>query len=94
MSHYSISDHFPVCFSRKINNKTNKSDHITTSYRSFKTFNEDAFINALSGDVNNFAVGPQSHINDDLIIWYSIFLKHLDQHALYKTKQIKSRNIT
>ena len=74
MSHYSISDHFPVCFSRKINNKISESDHITTSYRSFKTFNEDAFINDLSGDLNRFTVGPQSDINDDLMIWYSIFL--------------------
>ena len=75
VSHYSISDHFPVCFSRKINNKISKSDHITTSYRSFKTFNEDAFINDLSGDLNNFTVSPQTDINDDLMIWYSIFLK-------------------
>ena len=59
VSHYSISDHFPVCFSRKINNKISKSDHITSSYRSFKTFNEDAFINDLSGDLNSFTVSPQ-----------------------------------
>ena len=32
VSHYSISDHFPVCFSRKIHNKIIKFDHITTSY--------------------------------------------------------------
>ena len=93
VSHYSISDHFPVCFSRKINNKISKSDHITTSYRSFKTFNEDAFINDLSGDLNNFTVSPQSDINDDLMIWYSIFLKHLDHHAPYKTKRVKSKKL-
>ena len=93
VSHYSISDHFPVCFSRKINNKISKSDHITTSYRSFKTFNEDAFINDLSGDLNRFTVGPQSDINDDLMIWYSIFLKHLDHHAPYKTKRVKSKKL-
>ena len=69
-----------------------KSDHITTSYRSFKTFNEDAFINDLSGDLNNFTVSPQSDINDDLMIWYSIFLKHLDHHAPYKTRSVKSKN--
>ena len=93
VSHYSISDHFPVCFSREINNKISKSDHITTSYRSFKTFNEDAFINGLSGDLNNFTVSPQSDINDDLMIWYSIFLKHLDHHASYKTKRVKSKKL-
>ena len=93
MSHYSISDHFPICFSRKINNKIGKSDHKTTSYWSFKIFNEDAFINYLSGDLNSFTVGPQSDINDDLMIWYSIFLKHLDHHAPYKTKRVKSKKL-
>ena len=68
VSHYSISDHFPVCFSRKIKNRISKSDHITTLYRSFKTFNVDAFINDLSGDLNNFSVTPQSDINDDIIL--------------------------
>ena len=93
MSHHSISDHFTVCFSRKINNKISKSDHITTSYRSFKNFNEDAFISDLSGDLNSFTVSPQSDINDDLMIWYSIFLKHLDHHTPYKTKRVKSKKL-
>ena len=85
---------FLYAFSRKLNNKTNKSDHITTSYLSFKTSNEDTFINDLSGDLNNFTVCPQSHIKDDLMIWYSIFLKHLDQQVPYKTKCVKFKNIT
>lgn len=94
VSNYSISDHFPVCFSRKVNIKISKSDHITTSYRSFKTFNEDAFINDLSGDFSNFTINPQSDINDDLIVWYSIFLNHIDHHAPCKTKRVKSKKIT
>ena len=35
--HYLISDHFPICFTRKINSKVKKSCHISTSYRCFKT---------------------------------------------------------
>ena len=37
---YSISDHFPVCFTRKVNYRILKSSHITTSYRCFKNFDE------------------------------------------------------
>ena len=35
ISHFTISDHFPVCFTRKINFKVIKNDHLTTSYRCF-----------------------------------------------------------
>ena len=40
---YSISDHFPVCFSRKTNCKISKNEHITTTYRSFKTLMKHIF---------------------------------------------------
>ena len=93
VSHYSVSDHFPVCFSRKVNNKVKKSDHMTTTYRSFKTFNEDAFIKDLAADLRNFSVDLQSDINDDLTVWYTIFLKNLDHHAPYKTKRVKSKKL-
>ena len=32
---YSISDHFPICFTRKINSKVKRSFHISTTYRCF-----------------------------------------------------------
>ena len=41
VSPYSISDHFPVCFTRKISNRISKLKHVTTKYRCFKNFNED-----------------------------------------------------
>ena len=33
---YAISDHFPVCCTRKMNGKISKTKHISTSYRCFK----------------------------------------------------------
>ena len=48
---FSISDHFPVCVTRKINCKISKNDHITTSYRSFKNFDEELFLHELIFDV-------------------------------------------
>ena len=43
VSPYAISDHFPVCFTRKVNGKIPKADHIKTSYRCFKKFDETTF---------------------------------------------------
>ena len=76
-----------------MNNKICKSDHITTLYRCFQAFNEEAFITDLSRDLNNFVVNYQSDINEDLSVWYTIFLKHLDHHASYKTKRVKSKKL-
>ena len=44
--HYAIIDHFPVCLSRKV--KISKPNHITTSYRCFKKFDEILFLTDLS----------------------------------------------
>ena len=43
VSHYSISDHFPICFSRKINSKVKKTTYTSPSYRCFKNFNKELF---------------------------------------------------
>ena len=58
VSPYSISDHFPVCFTRKISNRISKSKHVTTKYRCFKNFNEDVFVANLSSELNSFEVIP------------------------------------
>ena len=88
----SISDHFPICFTRKINNKIQKTEHITTRYRSFKNFNEDSFRADLASDLNNFTV-DQPDINKDISVWYNIIQKHLDQHAPYKTSRVKTKKL-
>ena len=36
---YAICDHFPVCITRMINHKIDKTVHMTTFYRCFKRFN-------------------------------------------------------
>ena len=40
VSQISLSDHFPVCFTRKMSRKLSKHQHTTTSYRCFKHFDE------------------------------------------------------
>ena len=52
VSSISLSDHFPICFTRKINNKIPKHKHITTSYRCYKHFDENQFLSELTNDLN------------------------------------------
>ena len=63
-SSISLSDHFPVCFTRKINHKVPKHKHITTIYRCFKKFNETSFISELTTDLDTFDTDNLS-IDDD-----------------------------
>ena len=81
-----------MCLTRKVNRKVPKHKHITTSFRSFKNFNEDHFINELSLDMQIFQLNQQ-HIDDDFNTWSSIINKHLNIHALIKTKQVKPKRL-
>ena len=47
VAHYAKSDHFPVCITRKVNQKTIQNDHTTTTFQCFKHFDESAFLNDL-----------------------------------------------
>ena len=88
----SISDHFPICLSRKINNTISKTKHITTRYRCFKNFNEEIFKADLSSDLNNFTV-DQPGINKEISVCHNIIQKHLDRHAPYKTSRVKTKKL-
>lgn len=66
--------------------------HVTTSYRCFKNFNEDAFIADLANDINTFNTN-ESDINDDLSVWYRIVLNHIDHHAPIKTRRVKTKKL-
>ena len=63
-SSISLSDHFPVSFTRKINSKFPKHKHVTTLYRCFKHFNESYFISELANDLNTF-VADKASIDED-----------------------------
>ena len=92
VSHYSISDHFPNCFTRTINSKIKKSIHTTTSYRCFKNFNEEEFLSDLALGFNSFSLSPAS-IDSDITLWYDQLLKHLDKHAPVKFKRVKTNHL-
>ena len=80
---YSISDQFTVCFSRKTNCKILKNEHITTTYRSFKNFNETQFLQDLAttnlGPFSDILV--DSDINEACSTWIKTIQHQLDHHA-------------
>ena len=88
VSDFSFSDHFPVCITRKLSNKVSKNDHITTTYRSFKNFNEPQ----LSVDLDAFTP-CQANVEDDFNAWFSIILKNVDKHAPLKNKRVKDKRL-
>ena len=87
--YYTISDYFPVCFSRKVNAKISKPDHITTSYRCFKTFDENLFLTDLSSCLEHFK-SDRSTVDEDFAAWHSVIIQCLDKHAPIKIKRVKS----
>ena len=66
VSRLSISDHFPICFSRKVNHKLAKNKHTINSYRSYKHFDETKFLVDLSLDLDNFEISYTNTVEDDL----------------------------
>ena len=92
VANFSISDHFPVCVTLKINNKIFKNDHITTYYRSFKNFDEELFLHELTKDLEKFT--PYHLIvDDDFVIWFSLIVKQLNVHAPLKPRRVKAKRL-
>lgn len=86
-----LSDHFPVFFTRKINSHVPKSQHFSISYRSFKNFNEENFINDLKlipWDTVKIFDDP----NDALDTWSHLFLEVVDKHIPIKQHRVKHKN--
>ena len=89
---YSISDHFPICLSRKVNAKISKPNHITTSYRCFKKFDEGLFLTDLSRCIEHFKT-DRNTIDDDFSAWHSVIIQCIDKHAPIKLKRVKSSRL-
>ena len=89
---YAISDHFPVCITRKINHKIDKTEHMTTSYRFSKRFNEMLFLSDLDSDLASFTLS-NSYVDDDFTSWFSLIQKQLDKYAPIKTRRATSQRL-
>ena len=89
---YAISDHFPICFTRKVNCKIPKTEHITTSYWCFKTFDEQHFLADVHHDLCNFEINQET-IDEDFTALHTIIINHLDEHAPIKIRRVKSSRL-
>ena len=86
VSAFAVSDHFPICFTRKVNAKIPKADHVMTSYRCFKAFNETAFLVDLEHDLRNFEINQET-VDDDFGAFHAIIINLLDKYAPIKTRR-------
>ena len=85
-----LSDHYPICFTRKFSNAQNKRTHYTIKYRSFTKFDENALLNELSTEIANLNCS-QEDSNFYFSIWNNIFISILNKHAPIKEKRIKRK---
>ena len=69
-----ISDHYAIVCNRKLNFSLGKYCHQTITYRSFKTFDENAFINDLK-QVPWETIQTTNSLDEMVEIWNELFLE-------------------
>ncbi|KAK3107876.1 hypothetical protein FSP39_024162 [Pinctada imbricata] len=83
-----ISDHYPVCVTRKTSCEKSPKRHYSIQYRDFKHFDEQHFLRQLaSSDLHQ--IESVMDPNAALTKFYDIFLKVLNANAKIKTKRVK-----
>ena len=86
---YIISDHYPVCLTRKLSNKTESDNqHKTITFRNMRHFDSLKFLedlNAQPWQLLNFFENP----NDALDFFMQLFETLLDKYAPKITKRVK-----
>ena len=85
-----LSNHFPIFLTRKTNCTMHKLSPQTISYRSFKTFNEQDFINDLQSAPWDI-IKIFDDTNDKLDSWTSMFIEIVDKHLPLKTLRVKHK---
>ena len=88
---YGLTNHYPVCFVHKAGRgKQRKNRHESITYRNFKHFCQEAFLNDLN-------TAPWSlldvfdDVNEKLDTWNSLFMSIVDQHAPIVTRRVKNK---
>ena len=84
-----VSDHYAIFCNRKIDCILKRNSHKSIKYRSFKSFDEIAFLNDLLA-VPWSEIEMFNDIDESLEAWYSLFIKTVDKHAPIKTHRIKN----
>ena len=85
----SVSDHFPVCFTRKMNSSCpNGPVHKTIDYRDTKQFDEILFLQDLE-NLPWFLIESSANANEAYDIFTTLFLSVLEKHASKKSCRVK-----
>ena len=83
-----LSDHYVVFCNRKTQSKISKNIHQTITYRSFKNFGVNKFLNNLNS-VPWEIIEQLDEVDDMVSIWSTLLLEELDRHAPIKSHRIK-----
>ena len=83
-----LSDHYAIFCCRKINFSLKRNSHKSIKYRSFKNFDENAFLQDLLA-VTWSEIQMLETVDSMLDAWYSLFVKTVDKHVPIKTHRIK-----
>ena len=76
---------------KKTNCKILKNEHITTTYRAFKNFNEIHFLQDLTTDLGSFSdILVDSDINE---AWIKTIQHQLDHNAPVKSRRVKHKRL-
>ena len=86
-----LSDHFPIFISRKTNGSYSlKNTHYTISYRSFKNFDENKFINDLQSTPWD-VIKIFDDVNDIVETWSTLFCDIVDKHLPLRKHRVKRK---
>ena len=89
MVEFGISDHYAIFCNRKVNFSFKKNSHQSIKYRSFKHFDDNAFLTDLFAAPRN-QIETFETVDDAVEAWNSIFLKVVDNHAPIRCHRIKN----
>ena len=85
----SLSDHYPIGFTRTTSKNTIKRhEYQTIRYRCYKKFNEDDFLKELANSLNALSIS-QTESNKNFDNLSKIILNILNKHAPFKSKRVK-----
>ena len=89
VSTIAFSDHYPVCFVRQLNaSDVRKHGHTTIKYRSYKHFDQDAFLSDL-GSVPWSIIELFDDVDDALHAWEMLFMDVVNVHVPLRERRVK-----
>ena len=88
VSKQTISDHYAVFGNRKQNHVVHKYSHQTITYRSFKHFDQQEFINDLS-QIPWEILDSFDDVSECVQVWNLLFLEVVNKHAPLKQHRVK-----